>query len=352
MKKERGIALVTVLILVLVFSVVGVAMMILSRRDVGESQRNRKLQMALAAAEAGIDQAIWELEQSDTWTGNTAWQTIGAPPDETSFICSVDTQDLPTNVYAINCTGTADRVINVFGGGSSEVRKRLKVLVEMAPPINGEDYALFTNGNLNLNGVAHDVDGNDSGRVNYCTTDGSPLQTTDVPQITNACECPEIDTPTLTSLADTQGTHYYVNIDVAQIGGKVKTTVFQPPNDPVPTEFWNDAPKNTVPNVIFVEGDFTATGNYELWGLYIVEGDVALGGNVEVHGGIYATGTVTWSHGNPYIEGTVFGCGGATRISGNVQIEYEAEYAEELGAYLETIPGVGTQILSYQDISY
>jgi hypothetical protein len=122
MKNERGAALVTVLILIVVLSAIGVAMVNLELTEITTAYNQGDATAARTAAEAGIARAIYELGNSAAWPGVTA--AIGDGQYQVTVTSS-------GNIRVIQSVGTR-------GGG----RRQLQAAVKVLPPFTL--YAVLT----------------------------------------------------------------------------------------------------------------------------------------------------------------------------------------------------------------
>lgn len=379
MKKEKGIVLVTVLILVLFFTVAGVAIMMLSRKDVGESQRNRKSQMALAAAEAGIERAICRLRENISWTGDTITAVVvGTAPDTASFISSV--RSVGTNMYEITCTGTATRVMNVGGGKSFEAKKKLRAVVELTPATPGTlNSVMYTPCYIGGSNAPLTLTGNVN--VGQCGQTSNNMIITG--EITSSTAWLNIDANSLRALANSQGRWY--KGDVTGGAGQRKdqfvgTNVSDTPNNTIPSTFWFSL-GDSIPNVTFIDKtnlgtlnspcslDMTGNCGCIIGGIIIVLGDlpacncnytqpangnVTFGGNVgQLNAAIYCTGQYR-NNGAPFTQGGCIVAGGGVFNGSNSGLAYNAAYAQALGSFITSSgsPATIRKRHSLQDISY
>ncbi len=72
MKKEKGIAFITTIALMVVLSILGVAMVLLSRYETGNVVRSVVSEQAFYIAEGGVEWAISQLKSDPDYTGETA----------------------------------------------------------------------------------------------------------------------------------------------------------------------------------------------------------------------------------------------------------------------------------------
>src|SRR2546427_1710236 len=111
---QRGSALAVVLVLIVVLTVVGAAMVNNTLTEISIAYNSGDSAAAQYAAEAGLSRAMYELSQNAGWTGTTA--AIG----DAQYVVAVATSG---SVRSITSTGTR-------GGG----RRGLKAAVAAIPP--------------------------------------------------------------------------------------------------------------------------------------------------------------------------------------------------------------------------
>src|SRR2546422_11244955 len=114
LRDQRGSALATVLVLVVLLTVVGAAMVNNTLTEISVAYNAGDAAAAQYAAEAGLSRAIYELSQNAGWTGTTA--AIG----DGQYVLTVASSG---SVRSITTTGTR-------GGG----RRGLKAPVKAVPP--------------------------------------------------------------------------------------------------------------------------------------------------------------------------------------------------------------------------
>ena len=130
-----------------------------------------------------------------------------------------------------------------------------------------------------------------------------------------------------------------------------------------PTSFWNIAPTPPdnpgIPNVVFVDGDFSITGKKAVnYGFIVVGGnaiyDASIGGNASVVGCIYTRGDITFTGGGGSsiinLDGGVW-AGGTVTITGNEQINFDppGHGVEYMNAISELGINADVQVISWQE---
>src|SRR2546428_8654739 len=113
---ERGSALAAVLVLVVLLTMVGVAMVNSTFTEIPAAYHAGDTAAAQYAAEAGLSRAIYELNQNAGWTGTTA--AIGAG----QYVVTVTSSGL---IRSITSTGTQ-------GGGRRVLKAAVKTLPQSA----------------------------------------------------------------------------------------------------------------------------------------------------------------------------------------------------------------------------
>src|SRR5437899_3441614 len=113
---ERGSALATVLVLVVLLTVVGAAMVNNALTEISIAYNAGDAAAAQYAAEAGLSRAIYELSQNAGWTGTTA--AIG----DGQYVVTVTSSGL---IRSITSTGTQ-------GGGRRVLKAAVKTLSQSA----------------------------------------------------------------------------------------------------------------------------------------------------------------------------------------------------------------------------
>ena len=145
-RDERGVALVTVLLISFVATLFVSSMMFVAFHDQTASAHNRSWGQAVHVAETGVNQAIAYLQNS---AGVVPSSTVTGTTNEGTYQYRVTA--LSRNRYQIDAVGTAGTA------ASTTASRRLRVM--MAPPISFK-YALFSLSDVstkNNNNVCGDV---------------------------------------------------------------------------------------------------------------------------------------------------------------------------------------------------
>ena len=106
----------------------------------------------------------------------------------------------------------------------------------------------------------------------------------------------------------------------------------------------------SVPNFIYVEGEFVMNGNLEAWGVYWINGTTTVfNGNYEVHGIIISEGDITMNGGGSIpvnLDGGIIQYGGSNTLTGNgqpVDIDINEGYFADLDSALTIVNVVSWQ---------
>src|SRR3989475_8663060 len=117
LRDQRGSALAVVLVLVVVLTVAGAAMVNSTLTETSIAYNQSDSAAAQYAAEAGLSRAMYELTQNAGWTGTTA--AIG----DGQYVVAVTSSG---SVRSITSTGTR-------GGGRRVVKAAVKAVPQSAP---------------------------------------------------------------------------------------------------------------------------------------------------------------------------------------------------------------------------
>ncbi|MBI4355345.1 MAG: hypothetical protein HY597_02690 [Candidatus Omnitrophica bacterium] len=314
-------------------------------RSVTESRaalRARDSEQALHLADAAVARTGKEL------AANFNWNNGGVPLVATLGPGQYEVQSV------VNGPGADERTATVVGyipnRAAPELQRKVEAVVRQRIPPNFYDYALYSAGEIDLNGNAYDVNGD------IIAGDQDPITNTDNVSGTITTD------PTISPLAKlsfsqlydwaaAQG-HVY---DAARLAN-VKTT------DPFPSSFWCggaqviippappgcEDPSNpgvAMPNVVYVTTDLALNGNIgTIGGFYVVVGDVlsnpngdpndtTINGNGQIDGVIYTTGEfrVNGGAGGLNVEGGVW-AGTQARLNGNATVTYNSTYMDAIQA--------------------
>jgi cytoskeletal protein CcmA (bactofilin family) len=207
-------------------------------------------------------------------------------------------------------------------------------------PPNFYDNAIFSAGDLDINGDAYTVSGN----VRYAgdfdvehpgnITDGTTTQDNTITPLAR------LDFEQLYTISQAQGNVYDA--------GRLKEV--QKDNDQFPASFWYSAPTDPndpttgVPNVVYITTDLQVNGNIgQIGGIFVVVGDVitdpddtqdtTLNGNGTIDGLVYTRGEFRINGGATglNVNGGIW-AGEEARLNGSADVTYNADYMTAMQA--------------------
>jgi len=302
---KKGSALVMCFMVITVFSIMSAAMFSSSVSENVFTKRYSEFTQAFWLAEAGANKALNELRISyaTTTVADTAMGAGG---------------------YSASITNNADGTRTVTATGfipylaPFRVQRVIQVIMNKLPmvPPNFYNSALYSAGNVNIDGNAYDIDGN----VIYAGTISSN---------TGNINGTITHDPTVTPLASLSFNQLR---DISK--GQDNYHDSSQLNGPFPSTFWYDESAG-IPNVVFLEGNLDLNGKTLVGGFFVVGGEViydaVLSGNVAVKGCIYTRGNFTINGGGNAlnIEGGVWAGTGAT-LHGHAKIDYHSTYMQAI----------------------
>jgi hypothetical protein len=203
-------------------------------------------------------------------------------------------------------------------------------------PPNFYDNAIYSAGDVDLNGSAYSI----TGKVRYADSiDNTDNIVGEITQDSTISPLARLDFEQLRTISTAQGNLY----DEERLDD----------GDAYPTTFWytrgddsvdNDSDGSIdeadewVPNVVYVEGDLTLNGNIgTIGGFFVVVGDVIntpdisqdaiINGRGQIEGAIYTRGIfrVNGGGGNLNVNGGVWS-GELARLNGNATVTYNYDY--------------------------
>lgn len=289
---KRGMALIICYMVIVALAILGAAFLTRSISERSIASKYFDSTQAFWLAEAGISQVINDFKT------NASFRDISATP-------------LGPGGYRVELITPSK--IQSHGFIPFNAPYGAERIIELSLPFYGA--AIYAAGDLAFNGIAYNV----AGDVVYGGT-GPP--------------------PSLDPTANIDGTVTHdpsINpLDILEFDQlKIISQNQGNYNNPdLPTSYWFDA-AHTIPNVVYLDGDFTLHGNETVHGFFVVGGaavyDATLGGNVNVDGCIYTRGDFTANGGGNVlnISGAVW-VGNDAIINGNVDIQYNAAYVAGL----------------------
>ena len=306
-------------------------------RSIGENvvaQNNLGAVQAFWAAEAGANRALYELRSNFVQSGTDLFSgAVGS----SGAVYTVDVAANGTTRVA-TAEGTSPAFL------SASVQRRIEVVISQAEPPNFYDHAVYTAGDLVINGNSYTVTGDvryadDLDAANPGRIDGSIIADESITPLAR------FDFQQLRDMSAAQGNVY------APDGNKVVNTVTG--SEAFPSSFWNtrgddgvdndidgivDDADEWVPNIVYVECDLQLNGSIgTIGGFFVVVGDIitdpneadnlTINGRGQIDGVVYTRGEfrVNGGGGTLNVNGGVW-AGEEVRLNGNVDVQYNADY--------------------------
>lgn len=299
---------------------------------------NRERQEAFYLAEAAVDRGLVELRSSSSYAGTASPVAFGR------------------GEYEVIVTTLSSSRKRVMGYGylptkaQKRVQRTIEVVTKAETPPNFFDHAIYSANEIDFNGNSYTVDG----KVIYAGSIDNPGRVTGtVTQDASIAPLAQFNFAALRNIAISQGNLY----DAARLSQVQKN------KDSFPTQFFNNPPTNTIPNVVYVEGDMVLNGNIgTVGGFFLVVGDVltdpnatqdtTINGNGQVSGCIYTTGDfkINGGGGGLNVNGGVWS-GNEAELNGNANVTYNLDYMYAIKAMIEN-QGLGAmlQVLTWREI--
>lgn len=336
---KRGVALVMAYLLVVLVTAYGSAMMVQSLTEHQVVQRHLRRGSAFQLAEAGVDEALFQLQADYNWTGPLTAQVVNA---------GTYTTQAAQNGTLRKITSTAATQ------GTIVSSNQIETWVQKHIPSNFYDEALYSANNISFKGNAYSVTGDILAAGSISSTNGLGGVAGNYTTDPSASPLARLDYQQLYNIALSQGNVY----DATRLKNIQKNTdsfpgafCFSPPTDP------ND-PSTCTPNVNYVTDDLVLNGNIgTVGGFFVVVGnvltdpsaveDTTIEGNGQVAGAIYTTGTFKIKGGGSglNLDGGVWSGEKAT-LDGSATIQYNAAYMNAI-KNLQINPGV--QLISWRE---
>lgn len=363
---RKAFALIFSLIVVVVLIVLSAAMLARSISESRIAEKHLRQTQAFWAAEAGVNGTLNNLRSDYSLSGEQTLTSLGAGKGEYQ---ATIVADIPN---------PGDRTITMYGYFPSKaaytIRREIEVVVNKTIPPEFYDNAIYSAGDIDLNGDAYSI----TGDVRYVGELDNPDNITGAiildPLIGPLAR---LDFEYLLGESQAQNTDVYPdsgNVYDVAVSGKLVDPETQI-EKPLPGEFWyttaddgvdNDGDGETdeedewIPNICYINGDLKLSGSIgTVAGFLVVAGDVitspdetydaTISGNGQIEGIIYTRGTFRVNGGGGAdlnINGGVW-AGEETIFNGGVNAAYNADY---MGA-IESLNIAGTaQIISWQDL--
>ncbi len=329
--KKKSSTLIIILIITVVMALIGEAIISRTVSENMAAQKNFESNRAFWLAEAGIQQALQDLRGNYALT-SIAYTKLGPTGSEIGgFSVSVSGSGMNRTVVAsgcvpasCSCNPASCRVIRIVDAVMNQYE---------SIPTGFYDNAIYSAGNVTI-GSNCPVNGNVfsggtvSGTASGTITQNDPtLHTNGLPAL---------------SFAELQ----QISINQGWYNPYTHTTTF-----PTSSFYYSSG----VPNVVFVDGDFTIIGGKEVVrGFVVVGGDTIynaeIGGNASLDGCLYTRGNI-WLHGGGgpnilNVNGGIW-AGQTVVMDGNEQIDYNKEYMDAIRDHLH--PNTDVQILTWEE---
>jgi len=352
LKNKKGMLLIFVYLVIAVLSVLIGVFVFKNMWEAKIAARYKHNVMAFYCAEAALDKAIAKLPSDTTGETNVALASIaGDQQGEYSY---------STSILIAGKRWQAESWGYVPNQAQAEATVHLEVIIAKKDlPDSFWDNAIYTAGNVRINGNAYDIDGD----ILYA---GALQPSTLTPPNFNGTATNDssispllkLDYESLRSVAATQikpdgSDNLYTAAEIAS------------GNPPFPSDFWFDDsdpdPSNWVPNVVYVETDLVLNGNIgTIGGFFLVVGDVTtnpsassetiINGNGEIDGCVYSTGQFRVNGGGNGLNvlGGVWSGSDGVRINGSVTVQYYQPYMDAIRYVIN--PSSTLQVLSWRKI--
>ena len=334
---KKGSILILSIFVIAILMILGVTLLSQSISEHNLAERYLNSTHAFWAAEAGVNRAIEELRSNYSQCGVKVW--FGT-------LSSVD------GGYEVDvaCVGE-DRNITVRGfvpAVSPQTQRVLEAVIRKEIPTNFYDNAVYSAGDVDLNGTSYSI----TGDVIYADTIDNPDNITeDVTQDPSIAPLALLDFEQLLTISQSQGNFY--DEDRLDSGDSFPISFwFLPPDDSV------EPPIVGIPNIVYVTEDLELKGNIgTVGGFFVVVGDVitspddvedaTINGNGQIEGMIYTRGEfrINGGGGNLTIDGAIW-AGEEVRLNGNAHIAFNQDYMTAL----ETLDiDAGAQVVSWRE---
>jgi len=346
---KRGIALILSFIVIIIVCILGASIVTRSISESRIAQRYAESTEAFWLAEAGINHALDELRN------NYYLSSIAATPLG------------PQGGYQVTITQNGNqRIVNSSGyipfSGTALVTRTIQAVMSKSIPPNFYDNAIYSAGDVILNGSTYAVTGNIIYAENINDTNNVTGDVTQDPSISPLARLDFQQLETLSTeqenLYEQQG-HDLVNVS-SGLTSFPNTFWFSRADDSIDNDGdgTTDEEDEWVPNIIYIRGDLQVNGNIgTIGGFFIVAGDVIntpdvsqdaiINGNGQIDGVIYTRGEfrVNGGGGNLNVNGGVW-AGEQARLNGNAMVTYNGDY---MAAIQALNIDASVQIISWRD---
>jgi hypothetical protein len=352
LNNKKGFLLIVVY---LVIAVLFISLGVFVFKNIWEAKSSAGYKQRMAAfycAEAALDKGIERLPANPTGEANIALSSVGGVQ-----------QGEYTYTISIVEAGKRWRVESwgfVPNQAGAEAMAHLEAYISKKDlPSSFWDNAVYTAGNVRINGNAYDLDGNIiyGGSLLPATLDPANFTGSATNDI-SISPLIKLDFDSMRTVASSQikadgSDNVYTAVEIAA------------GNPPFPTNFWFDKsdpdPTKWVPNVVYVETDLILNGNIgTIGGFLMVVGDVTtnpsatsetiINGNGLIDGCVYSTGQFRVNGGGSGLNvlGGVWSGTDGVRLNGSIDIEYHKPYMDAIRDVIQ--PSSTVQLISWRKL--
>lgn len=302
--KQRGVVLIACYLVIAALAVLGLTFLTRSISERSFASKYFNSTQALWLAEAGANQALFQLKNSfGDLTAIPPTALAGAGEYSATIVSSGTNRIVTAHGFVPSSTSTphVERIIEA-------------TMAKYIPP-GFYGHAIYSAGDVSIN--------------SNCTVNGDVLSGGDVSGPVNG-DIIENDPTLHANGLPLLNFNQLIQKSIQQGWYNATTGVTT-----FPDSFWNVEPTSTgdpgIPNVVFVNGDYSITGKKAVnYGFIVVGGnaiyDAEIGGNASVVGCIYTRGDITFKGGGGpsviNLDGGVW-AGGTVTMTGNEQINYD-----------------------------
>lgn len=353
---KKGIALILSFIIIVILTILGSALLLRSISERVIAQQYAQSTQAFWLAEAGINCAVRELDDDFNISQADLIDACSANLGQGSYAVA----SLEDTIVG----GLAARRVTVEGfvpAGAADPLRTVRVLIRQDIPPNFFDNAIYSAGEVDLNGNAYSVTGDVRFADEMDNRDNVDGTITQDPSISPLAL---LDFEELLAISQRQQ-NVYVMSGNQLVNEATGSTDF-------PANFWsaqgtdgidNDGDTSIdeadeMVNVVYVDGNLTLKGNIgTIGGFFAVVGDVintpdvtqdaVINGNGTIDGVIYTRGEfrINGGAGNLNIDGGVW-AGEEARLNGNANVTYNPDFMDAIANL--NLAGEA-QIISWQE---
>ncbi len=345
MFNRKGSILITAYIILFVLLILGGIFFGRTISDRRFFDITRERTEAFYLAEAGVDTALVGLANNyGSYAGTAGPVSLGRG----EFEASVDT--LSSTRKKILALGY------VPSKAQKRAERRIEVITKKETPPDFYDYAIYSAGNIDLNGSSYVV----NGKVIYADTiDNTGNITGDISFDPSISPLAHFDFAILRAISVAQGNLY----------DEDRLKDVQQSKDSYPPSFWFVPPTDLadpatgIPNVVYIEGDMVLNGNVgTIGGFFLVVGNVltdpndtsnsTINGNGQIDGSIYATGKfrINGGAGGLNVNGGVW-AGTEAELNGNANVTFNEFFMDSIKALVDSnTAGSAVQVLSWREL--